>query len=193
MSLPSSKWEADLSISSSHSFWPQICLNTFRMTQNPNLQLIQYKILHRTHYTGQRMFRMGLTHSNICSHCTDNTPDNYAHALWFCAPVQKFWLEVCEDLSTWLKCSIPACPTLCILGDLDNINVEINSAHMVLTVLCIAKKTILMNWKTKNNLCINQFRNFLLDYISMETMSASSKHQLAEFHSLWSPLISFIT
>ena len=34
---------------------------------------------------------------------------------------------------------------------------EINSAHMVLTVLCIAKKTILMNWKAKNNLCINQF------------------------------------
>ena len=140
MSLPSSKWEADLSISSNHNFWPQICLNTFRMTRNPNLQLIQYKILHRTHYTGQRMFRMGLTHSNICSHCTDNTPDDYAHALWFCAPVQKFWLEVCEDY-----------------------------------------------------LCINKFRNVLSDYISMETMSASLKHQLAEFHSLWSPLISFIT
>ena len=125
------------------------------------------------------MFRMGLTHSNICSHCTDNTPVDYSHALWFCAPVQKFWLEVCEDLSTWLKCSIPACPTLCILGDLDNINMEINSAHKVLTVLCIAKKTILMNWKTKTNLFINQFRNFLLDYICMETMSASSKHQFS--------------
>ena len=83
---------------------------------------------------------MGLTHSNICTHCTDNIPDDYAHVLWFCAPVQKFWLEVCEDLSTWLKCSIPACPTVCILGDLDDINMETNSAHMVLTVLCITKE-----------------------------------------------------
>ena len=24
---------------------------------------------------------MGLTHSNICSHCTDNTPDDYAHLM----------------------------------------------------------------------------------------------------------------
>jgi len=45
--------------------------------------------------------------------------------------VQKFWLELCEDLSTWLKCNIPACPTLCVLGDLGNLNMEINTAHMV--------------------------------------------------------------
>ena len=33
---------------------------------------------------------------------------------------------------------------LCVLGDIDDINMEMNSAHMVLTVLCIAKKTILI-------------------------------------------------
>ena len=70
ISLPTSKCEADLSISSNHNFWPQIYLNTFRMTENLNLQFIQYRILHRTHYTGQKMFRMGLKHSSICLHYT---------------------------------------------------------------------------------------------------------------------------
>ena len=74
---------------------------------------------------------------------------------WFCAPVQKFWLKVCEDLSTWLKCSIPACPTLCILGDFDNINMKINSAHMVLTVLCDQRAAlqVLQGWLPLNFNC----------------------------------------
>lgn len=31
------------------------------MNKNPNFQVIQYKILYRTHYTSQKIFQMGLT------------------------------------------------------------------------------------------------------------------------------------
>ena len=193
MSLPTSKWETDLSLRSDHNFWSQICSNTFRSLKNKNLQLIQYKILHRTHYTGQRMFKMGLTHTNICSQFTDNTPDDYIHALWSCAPVQRFWTEVCQDLSAWVGCDVPAHPTLCLLGNLGGTSIEANSAPIVLTALCIAKKTILVNWKTKEKLSINQFRNLLLDHFSIETMSASSNPQRTDTGPLWSSLIGSIT
>ncbi len=149
VSLPIAKWEADLSVSWDHHFWSQICLKTFELIRNPGLQLIQYKILHRVHYTGHRMFRMGFTASNNCSHCKGNTPDNYIHALWFCPPVQRYWYRICEDLSKCLKCSIPASPLVCLLGDLDGVTTEDNTIHMAFTALCIAKKTVLMNWKNK--------------------------------------------
>lgn len=194
ISLPILKWETDLSSSFDNNFWSQICSNTFKMTRNSNLQLIQYKIIHRIQYTGQRMFKMGLTQSNICPHCTNNIPDDYLHAVWYCTPVQKFWLRVCEDLSGWFKCNIPACPRLCPLGNLDDTVIDSNLKHLVLTALCIAKKTILLNWKSKNNLSCNQYKNLLLDYISNEIMSASSsKQELEEVNSLWSPVISSIT
>ncbi len=149
VSLPIAKWEADLSVSWDHNFWSQICLKTFELIRNPGLQLIQYKILHRVHYTGHRMFRMGFTASNNCSHCKGNTPDNYIHALWFCPPVQRYWYRICEDFSKCLKCSIPASPLVCLLGDLDGVTTEDNTIHMAFTALCIAKKTVLMNWKNK--------------------------------------------
>ncbi len=151
VSLPIAKWEADLSVSWDHNFWSQICLKTFELIRNPGLQLIQYKILHRVHYTGHRMFRMGFTASNNCSHCKGNTPDNYIHALWFCPPVQRYWYRICEDLSKCLKCSIPASPLVCLLGDLDGVTTEDNTIHMAFTALCIAKKTVLMNWKKKKS------------------------------------------
>uniref|UniRef100_A0A669D815 Reverse transcriptase domain-containing protein n=1 Tax=Oreochromis niloticus TaxID=8128 RepID=A0A669D815_ORENI len=188
ISLPIAKWEADLSVNFDQNFWSQICLKTFHLIRNPSLQLIQYKILHRVHYTGHRMFKMGFTSTNNCSHCQTNSPDNYIHALWFCPPVQKFWREICEDLSKCLKCNIPTSPLVCLLGSLDNVTTEKNIAHMVFTALCIAKKTVLMNWKNKNNLNSNQYRNYLLDYISLDTASATTSDQL-----LWAPLISSIT
>uniref|UniRef100_A0A669EVM6 Reverse transcriptase domain-containing protein n=1 Tax=Oreochromis niloticus TaxID=8128 RepID=A0A669EVM6_ORENI len=188
ISLPIAKWEADLSVNLDQNFWSQICSKTFHLIRNPSLQLIQYKILHRVHYTGHRMFKMGFTSTNNCSHCQTNSPDNYIHALWFCPPVQKFWREICEDLSKCLKCNIPTSPLVCLLGSLDNVTTEKNIAHMVFTALCIAKKTVLMNWKNKNNLNFNQYRNYLLDYISLDTASATTSDQL-----LWAPLISSIT
>ncbi len=188
VSLPIAKWEADLSVSWDHNFWSKICLKTFELIRNPGFQLIQYKILHRVHYTGHRMFRMGFTASNNCSHCKGNTPDNYIHALWFCPPVQRYWYRICEDLSKCLKCSIPASPLVCLLGDLDGVTTDGNTIHMAFTALCIAKKTVLMNWKNKNNLNINQYRDYLWDYISLDTASAAILDQ-----SLWAPLISSIT
>uniref|UniRef100_A0AAR2LWN9 Reverse transcriptase domain-containing protein n=1 Tax=Pygocentrus nattereri TaxID=42514 RepID=A0AAR2LWN9_PYGNA len=193
ISLPITKWERDLSIIPDENFWTQICLNTFKMTKNPNLQLIQYKTLHRIHYTGHRMFQMGLRETNICTNCTGNYIENYMHAIWSCMPVQRFWQTICEDLSTWFHCDIQASPKLCILGDISELNIETNISPIVLTALCIAKKTILMKWKSKNDLCITHYRNLLLDHISLERMSATTKNQLTTFESLWSPLISSIT
>ncbi len=55
---------------------------------------------------------------------------------------------------------------------------------MAFTALCIAKKTVLMNWKNKNNLNINQYRDYLWDYISLETASADTDHSLGSFDQL---------
>uniref|UniRef100_A0A3B3I4T3 Reverse transcriptase domain-containing protein n=1 Tax=Oryzias latipes TaxID=8090 RepID=A0A3B3I4T3_ORYLA len=193
ISLPTTKWDADLSISTDESFWSELCLNTFKMTKNPNLQLIHFKTLHRIYYTGQRMFKMGLSNSDICQHCDSNLPDNYMHALWFCTPVQALWQQVCADLSVWLKVSITASPSLCVLGDMSAIDVEGGLGSIIFITLCIAKKTILINWKSKKNINISQHRNLLLDHISLEKMSAQSSSNFERIRSLWSPIANSVT
>lgn len=51
IALSSSRWEKDMAITSNYESWKQICINTVRVSQ-PSLQLILYKVLHRTHFTG---------------------------------------------------------------------------------------------------------------------------------------------
>ena len=172
-SLPSAKWESDLSISTDANFWTQICKNTFLMTKNTNLQLIQYKIIHRTHLTGHKLFRMGFT-SDICPHCTQNCPDTYIHALWHCSPITHFWEKITGLLTTFFGCCIPTSPSLCLLGDTTTINLNHFSNTTLLVALAVAKKTILINWKSKNNIHISIWKNLLLDHISLELSNNST-------------------
>ena len=59
-------WNKDLNISPSTDFWTEINQNIFTMTSNTNLQLIQYKIIHRTHITQYKMYKMGLANTDTC-------------------------------------------------------------------------------------------------------------------------------
>ena len=104
-------WNKDLNISPSTDFWTEINQNIFTMTSNTNLQLIQYKIIHRTHITQYKMYKMGLANTDTCSQCTSGTPDNYFHALWACQPVHSFWGSVTQKLSTIHELQNPFIPT----------------------------------------------------------------------------------
>ena len=187
--LPISKWEEDLGLSSDMGFWTKICENTFNMTKNTNLQLIQFKILHRTHITQYKMKKMGFCQTDICTQCNQNTIDTYLHALWLCSPVQSFWSVVIQQLSSILNCRIPLSPNLCLIGDLTTIDLALNRSQPLLVALAIAKKTILLNWKTKQSLNINQWRNLLIEYIFLEKIAATKREQLTDFTEKWSPFL----
>lgn len=167
ITLPTIKWKEDLSIAPDTDFWTQICKNIYSMTKNANLQLIQYKTLHRTHYTGERLAKMGFT-SGICLHCSQNCPDTYIHATWHCPPIKHFCKDVTESLSHLLGCRIPLSPLLCLLGDLSTLNQEITNTRMLLVALAIGKKTIFLNWKSRSTIHITHWKNLLIEYISLE-------------------------
>ena len=160
------------------------------MTKNANLQLIQYKITHRTHYTAQKLFKMGFR-SELCSYCTENCPDTYIHATWQCAPVRQFWIKVTESLSLILGSHIPLSPSLCLLGDVSSLNFYSSKNKLLLVALTIAKKTILLNWKSRNSLNLAQWKNLLSEYISLENLASPLNHTV-EHQDHWSPFLDFL-
>ena len=141
--LPTAKWEQDLSITPNADFWSQIC--------------------NRTHYTGERLHKMGFTTSDQCTYCTQHTTDNYMHAFWHCTPIRQFWIQVTDHLSHILGCHIPLSPQLCILGDMSSIQLHNHIITTLFTTLAIAMKTILLNWKTRHKLNITHWKNLLID------------------------------
>lgn len=164
---PVKQWEKDLNINTNDEFWKTICRNTFIISTNINIQLIQYKIVHRTHITQRKMFKMGLVTSDRCINCSVNTPDTFLHAFWLCPPVHQFWINVANKLSNFFKTTINALPLLCLLGDTSQINPPFEHSKPLLISLAIAKKTIL-NWKNKYQISMTQWLHLLRDHIIKE-------------------------
>ncbi len=122
------------------------------------------------------MFKMGFTDTTICPHCAQNTTDNYLHATWNCTPIKQFWQDITNNLSLTMDCHIPLSPALCLLGDTSGINLDNTSSRTLSIALTIAKKTILMNWKSRKKINIAIWKNLLIEHISMEKLSASLKN-----------------
>lgn len=94
--------------------------------------------------------------------------------------------------SVFLGCHIPLSPSLCLLGDTSTTNLNRPKNVIILTSLTIAKKTILMNWKSRNNTNTAQWKNLLIDHISLEYLSSPIRHTAIAPLLIWSPLISFL-
>lgn len=191
ISLPYHKWKSDLSITPDAGFWTQISKNIYLMTKNSDLQLIQYKVLHRFHFTAQKMAKMGFG-SDTCSHCMQNTPDTYTHAVWLCTPIYQFWVNVTDTLSTILGCHIPATPSLCILGDTSVTSSNTTDITFLLVALTIAQKTILMNWKSRKKVNISHWKNLLTDYISLDDPSTLKLNDTQDTPSPWSSFLTYL-
>lgn len=134
---------------------------------------------------------MGFT-SDICNNCTQNTIDTHTHAFWHCTPIFQFWKNITTALTTFFGCDIPMCPSLCILGNTSSINLDQHAKQILLVALTIAKKTILMNWKTRHKTNINLWKNLLLDYITLDNTPITTTTHNTEPTSLWSQLLTFL-
>lgn len=86
------------------------------------------------HYTGQRMFGMVLHYLTLSIHLTIKST--------LFGSVQLF-----RDM--WRL--ITASPSMYLLGNLHDLSMQMNTVHVALTTLCIAMKTVLVNWKNEKS------------------------------------------
>ena len=109
ISLLINNWGKDLNINVNDDFWTNICKNTFNMSNNMNVQLIQCKINHIVHIT---QHKMGFTDSALTVHATQLMTTSMQ-----CPPVNQFWQEIITNLSQLLGCNLSLSPSLCLIGD----------------------------------------------------------------------------
>lgn len=76
--------------------------------------------------------------------------------------------------------------SLCVLGPMSIIYMDAKTSHLLLIILCIAKKSILVNWKWR--ISSAQFSKLWLDH-NCVVRTAFSKNQSEKFHHFWSPIL----
>lgn len=125
------------------------------MSCNTKIQMIQYKVIHRTHITSYKLQRMGYIKNIYIIIHTVQPPlmINFMH----CGGVRLF----SHSGRSLLNANNPVCSIIALLGDMSTLQISNHLKPFLLISGSIEKKHILLNWKNRTELSINHWLKIL--------------------------------
>ena len=153
---------------------------------NTAQRLSQLFILMRVHYTPARLFRMGLGEDDICPRCARDRGD-LIHLMWRCPKLHLYWSGVLDTLTTVFSATISRDPKVCVLGVLDDIQLEDNPRQAIGRALFQARKLILHHWKASEPPKISEWITQMGAMLRMEKYIYQHRGRRGKFDLLWAP------
>lgn len=144
------KWEEEMGTVIPDPLWEKSLEHTHRCSNNARHCLIHFKILHRLHYSKERLHKIYPEISPLCDRCLV-AEDTLLHSFVLCPKVKIFWFNIFSLISRILKIQLEPNPHIIILGISDDIKRLNNYQQCFLSYsLITAKKLLLMHWKNKH-------------------------------------------
>lgn len=108
-------WEADLNITIQDEIWKQALNDIHHCSFDARLQLIQFKVIHRLHYSKVRLHKIFPQTSPLCERCK-KSDRSLAHQFWLCPEILYFWCSIFRWYSHVLKVNLDPDPETALLG-----------------------------------------------------------------------------
>ena len=110
--------------------WQTVYMLPRYCTIDSHTRIFQYKILNNILFLNNRLFKMNIVNSELCSFC-ETEPETIIHLLCSCRKVEQLWSSVQQWCS---KCfSLPdLSPKTTVLGFLENARTHINENLILL-------------------------------------------------------------
>ena len=91
-------WERDLGEEFSEEMWQSSLQRIHSSSMCIRHGLIQFKILHRLHYSGEKLARLFNIPDRGCPRCSQ-TPTSLGHLFWTCPSLENFSRQIFDVLS----------------------------------------------------------------------------------------------
>ena len=157
---------------------------------NSRHQLIQYKVIHRLHYSRVKLHSFYPASSPLCIRCK-KSDGTLAHMFWFCERLRKFWSDVFSCYSEVYGLDLHPNPETAILGWPQQL--EILSLWKTLSIqygMILAKKSFLKVWNKDISPC---FDNWLVEFSNTWKRKKKIRYEMSgkarRFKQIWQPLL----
>lgn len=187
-----SAWEEELGRSFEDDWWREAISRINSTTSCARLGLIQFKVFHRLHYSKARLTEIFPELDDKCDRCS-HTPANLSHMFYFCPKLQPFWETFFRTLSTIWGVDLQPCPQISIFGvpktifNLNNIQKDVISFSSL-----IARRRILLYWKSTSPPTINSWIEDMMKFIKLEKIKFTLRGSSGNFLARWQPFLSHI-
>ena len=156
---------------------------------NSRYRLIQFKVIHRLHYSKIKLHRIFESVSPMCDRC-GRAEGSLSHLFWYCPVLENFWSDIFKWFSRQYRINIKPDCTLAIFGSSENVwNLPDHCKQALMTGMVAAKKLILLNWKSTSPPCFNRWRNEMACVARVEQVRLSSAKVPNHFEKVLKPFL----
>lgn len=131
-SLTKSKqqWESELDLLFSEETWQDIINKIHSTSICLRHTIIQFKVVHRLHWTKQKLAKFSPNINSLCDRCRVEIA-NHTQMFWSCSKLVHFWQLIFNFLSEVLNFSIDPSPILAIFGLTTELCLDNNTKNMI--------------------------------------------------------------
>lgn len=182
-------WEEDLGIQIGDFEWKE-CLRRIRYCSvNVRHQLIQFKVMHRLHFSKTKLHRIYPNISPLCDRCK-SAEGSLAHLFWTCPNLYNFWREIFQWFSEMYNCEIKPDPIVALFGySLSLPNQSLSLQNTLMYGVIIAKRMILRLWKSVTTPTFENWLSELTGVLHLERLRYSLLNKLKIFYKIWQPFL----
>lgn len=185
-------WEKDLDITLPEAIWQKSLKRIHTTSLCIRHGLIQFKVVHRLHYSNEKLAKLYPNINPECPRCSHN-PATVGHMFWACRSLNSFWTKVFEALSYIRGVTVDPDPVIAIFGTAPSeehfTTLQMN-AIAFLTLM--ARRLILMQWKSVRPPSFKHWVKEVLSMIPLEKLRYSRNGSKDRFIKTWTPFIEFI-
>lgn len=182
-------WEQDLGEVLEEDIWDRILHRVHSSSFCAKHGLIQFKILHRTHWTKERLSKIFPHINPQCDRC-QQSPASLIHMFLSCPSLHNFWTEIFNILSTVLNVPCDPTPVTVLFGVLPlALMIPKYKADFVAFATLLARRLILFKWKSSAPPTVYQWLRDLLSFSKLEKIRATLHGSTAKFYKIWNPFL----
>lgn len=187
------EWIRELGEDLEENIWISALQRVNDSSSCAKLSMIQFKVLHRIHYSKARLAKIYPNTDAGCNRCR-STPANLTHMFWLCPSLMSYWSGIFRTLSEILDVSLQPSAATAIFGVIDGRypTMRKKHEHIIAFTTLLARRQILLHWKSQNPPKLSLWLSDLMQFIQLEKIKYTLRGSRDEFFSVWNPVLSYL-
>ena len=181
-------WEEELGMELG-DYWDHALERVNSSSSCARLALIQFKVLHRAHYSKAKLAKIYQGADASCSRCSFS-PANLTHTFWSCPSLETYWSGVFKMLSEALNITIDPSPLIAIFGVPTDTVTKAQSDVIAFTSL-LARRRILLMWKSTTPPSSARWLEDVMLFLKLEKIKFTLRGSMKNFYRRGQPIIEY--
>ncbi|XP_059927376.1 LINE-1 retrotransposable element ORF2 protein [Gadus macrocephalus] len=185
------KWEEELELDISDDEWRWAVELIHSSSICVRHGLIQFKVLHRLHFTRDKLARIYQGADPTCPRCKQ-VPANICHMFWSCPRLKEFWTKFFETFSSIYDKNIEPGPLAAIFGVAPGeTQLTIAQRKAIAFSSLLARRLILFNWIKAAPPTHKRWVEEVMAHLKLEHLRFTLQGNTKRYSKVWQPFISY--